>query len=149
MRNLWLNIGSAAKNVQTPKGVACNAQAPRRGALIIGRRFSAGTQKQKGIAVPEGRGESVRIVQNIFTCCYFPDSITSPARKSITVQRASKRNTSVFSGKHGYPDHLLTAPFTPPLRDGADLKSYETGAEAEAPAYCLSAPPGRGCVTGD
>jgi len=41
----------------------------------------------------------------------------------------------------------LTAPFTPTLRDGADLKSYETG--AEAPAYFLSAPPGRGCVTDD
>ena len=28
-----------------------------------------------------------------------------------------------FLRKHGYPDHLLTAPFTPTLRDGADLKS--------------------------
>src|SRR5262245_15363152 len=35
--------------------------------------------------------------------------------------------------------HVLTAPFTPTLRDGPDLKSYETG--AEAPAYFLSAPP--------
>ena len=30
-----------------------NVQAP-------GRRFSAGTQKQKGIPVPEGRGEAAR-----------------------------------------------------------------------------------------
>ena len=54
-----------------------------------------------------------------------------------------------FLRKHDNPDHLLTAPFTPTLRAGADLKSYETG--AEAPAYFLSAPPalGRGCVTDD
>jgi hypothetical protein len=47
-----------------------------------------------------------------------------------------------FLRKHGYPEHLLTAPFTRPSGTGADLKSYETG--AEAPAYFLSAPPGRG-----
>jgi len=28
-----------------------------------------------------------------------------------------------FLRKHGYPDHLLTASFTPTLRGGADLKS--------------------------
>ena len=28
-----------------------------------------------------------------------------------------------FLGKHGYSDHLLTASFTRPSRDGADLKS--------------------------
>ena len=28
-----------------------------------------------------------------------------------------------FLRKHGYPDHLLTVPFIPTLRDGADLKS--------------------------
>src|SRR5215510_14006544 len=106
MRNLWLNIGSAAKNVQTPKGVACNAQAPRRGALIIGRRFSAGTQKQKGIAVPEGRGESVRIVQNISTCCYFPDSIhLRPGRASPYkelprgIRRFSQENTEIVRNR--------------------------------------------------
>jgi len=36
------------------------------------RRYS-NTKKDP---VPEGRGESVVIVQNIFTCCYFYDSIS-------------------------------------------------------------------------
>ena len=53
------------------------------------------------------------------------------------------RSLVAFLGKAGYSDHFLARPLTPALRDGADLESSLTGAEAKAPAYSQAVPPGR------
>ena len=82
------------------------------------RRYS----NTKNDPVPEGRGESAVIVKNIFTCCYLPDSI-SFAIPNTFCSKSFQEEYVGFLRKHGYPDHLLTAPFTPTLRAGADLKS--------------------------
>ena len=50
--------------------------------------------------------------------------------------------------KAGYSDHLHARRLTPALRDGADLESSVTGAEAEAPAYYQAVPPRRSRLTG-
>jgi len=61
-------------------------------------------------------------------------------RRKLLFSTKNREAGSLFK-KAGYWDHLQTGRFTPALRDGADLESSVTG--AEAPAYSQGVPPGR------
>ena len=60
---------------------------------------------------------SVGVSQLADTVAYISDQEEHHRTKSFREEYVG------FLRKHGYPDHLLTASFTPALRDGADLKS--------------------------
>src|SRR6516165_12228149 len=89
----------------------CEPTAPRRGAPRIGRRFSAGSQKQKGIPVPEGRGEAAR---------------------KLLFSTKNRKAWSLFSAKPVLRIIFRPRRLTLALRYGADLESSVTGAEAPA-----------------
>jgi hypothetical protein len=62
-------------------------------------------------------------------------------RRKLLLSAKDREAWSLFLSKAGYSDHLRARRVTPPLRDGADLESSATG--AEAPAYSQGVPPGR------
>jgi hypothetical protein len=86
---------------------------------IIGRRFSAGTSEQKGMPVPEGRRE---------------------AADYASVHHEKARRLVAFLSKPGIQIIFRLDGSPPALRDGADLISSATGAEALA--YYQGVPPG-------
>jgi hypothetical protein len=61
-------------------------------------------------------------------------------RRKLLFNTKNREAWSLFSAKL-YSDHLQAQRLTPALRDGADLESSLTGAEAEAPAYYQAVPP--------
>jgi hypothetical protein len=62
-------------------------------------------------------------------------------RRKLLLSTKNRAAWTLFSAKLGYSDPLHARWLTPALRDGADLESSVTGAEAEAPAYYQGVPP--------
>ena len=61
-------------------------------------------------------------------------------RRELLFSTKNREAWSLFLAT-GYWDHLQARRLTPALRDGADLESSVTG--AEAPVYYQGVPPGR------
>ena len=74
--------------------------------FLLQRRYS---KTKKDPPVPEGRGEAA----------------------AASVYHENREAWSLFSAKAGYSDHLQPRRLTPALRDGVDLESSLTGAEAD------------------
>ena len=62
-------------------------------------------------------------------------------RRKLLFNTKNREAWSLFSAKLVYSDHLQAQRLTPALRDGADLESLVTG--AEAPAYYQAVSPRR------
>ena len=62
-------------------------------------------------------------------------------RRKLLLSTKNPASLVAFLSKAAYSDHLQARWLTPALRDGADLESSVTG--AEAPAYYQGVPPGR------
>jgi hypothetical protein len=103
LHNRALSFAPFHPDSKLDRGLRVEPTAPRRGAPRIGRRFSAGTQTKRD---PPSRRAGVK------------------RRKLLFTTKTAKL------GQAGYSDHLQPRRLTPALRDGADLESSVTGAEA-------------------